>query len=485
MKCPKCQTENPVDNKHCNECGTTIPESPKAPSGQGSQIGEKAMVTGEVVGGDKMEIKTFGGDAHVHHHKNIDETKSVSSCIVCGRNVEKTKSYTCKECGEPVCEDHFKQQEKACNSCAEKRQKSNEQVYGSALDEVYADSVVEPEERAKLEGLARRLKIKPERARMMEKQVERKRFDSGGISSLDKRKLQNAEKALTNQNDTDTACEELGSLYERHVSGGVQSVLDKDIQKIRRLYLIAMVDKDPDLAERKIADYTYDDRDVLLNEIDLSCLKGEIDDAEKQCREFRIKFPDDPNIDPKIADVLLERYRIEKKPYILEEFVEEFKRIYDDEIPDEGTRYKQFLFKYYQLLKDEPHDELQGDDIYSFFYHSRKKRLGAGDFNLYEGDKRHPCRPGHIIGREGDVAKSYFKQIKTVSRKHVRIDMQKGKWGVIKLPDAVNLTKIDGKEMNREEFNPLDNGEHWLTISTLCKVRISVGQQTEKRGESA
>jgi hypothetical protein len=49
----------------------------------------------------------------------------------------------------------------------------------------------------------------------------------------------------------------------------------------------------------------------------------------------------------------------------------------------------------------------------------------------------------------------------------------------------VNLTKIDGKEMTREEFNPLDNGEHWLTISTLCKIRISVGQQTEKRGESA
>ena len=483
MQCPKCSAEVTAPNKFCGECGTPMPKPKKGSTGK-VEIGEKAIVSGEVVGGDKTEIKTHGGDAHVHHHKTIDETKSVSSCIVCGRNVEKTKSYTCKECGEPVCEDHYQRQVKACDSCAENRQKSNQQIYNAELDEVYADSVVESEERAKLEVLARRLNIKPERARMLEEQVKRKGFDSGGISSLDKRKLRNAEKALTNQNDTDTACEELGSLYERHVSG-VQSVLDKDIQKIRRLYLIAMVDKDPDLAERKIADCKYDDRDVLLSKIDLSCLKGKIYDAENQCSEFRIKFPDDPNISPKIAEVLLERYRIEKKQYILEEFMEEFKRIYDDEIPDEGTRYKQFLFKYYQLLKDEPHDELQGDDIYSFFYHSRKKRLEAGDFNLYEGDKRHPCRPGDIIGREGDVAKSYFKQIKTVSRKHVRIDMQKGKWGVIKLPDAVNLTKIDGKEMTREEFNPLDNGEHWLTISTLCKIRISVGQQTEKRGESA
>ena len=144
-----------------------------------------------------------------------------------------------------------------------------------------------------------------------------------------------------------------------------------------------------------------------------------------------------------------------------------------------------FLFKYYQLLEDEPHDAPQGDDVYSFFYHSKKKRLEAGIFNLYEGDKRHPCRPGHIIGREGDVAKSYFKQIKTVSRKHVRIDMQKGKWGVIKLPGAVNLTEIDGKEMIPEVFNPLDNGEHCLRISTRCEIRICVGHQTEKRGESA
>jgi hypothetical protein len=44
-----------------------MPEPKKGSTGK-VEIGEKAIVSGEVVGGDKTEIKTHGGDAHVHHH---------------------------------------------------------------------------------------------------------------------------------------------------------------------------------------------------------------------------------------------------------------------------------------------------------------------------------------------------------------------------------------------------------------------------------
>ena len=86
-----------------------MPEPAKTSSGEGVHIGEKAQVLGDAIGGDKTEIKTHGGDAHVHHH--TDQTKEVLKCGACGKRRVVVGGVDCPQCSTWVCDECYHTEE--------------------------------------------------------------------------------------------------------------------------------------------------------------------------------------------------------------------------------------------------------------------------------------------------------------------------------------------------------------------------------------
>ncbi|GHB98778.1 FHA domain-containing protein [Cerasicoccus arenae] len=85
--------------------------------------------------------------------------------------------------------------------------------------------------------------------------------------------------------------------------------------------------------------------------------------------------------------------------------------------------------------------------------------------------KTYLANAGDVLGREGTVAKDVFYFIKTVSRIHVKISKQEGRW-FITVPKSVNnSTKLDGVEVVRDVPQKIV-GTRILKMSESCVVTL-------------
>lgn len=83
------------------------------------------------------------------------------------------------------------------------------------------------------------------------------------------------------------------------------------------------------------------------------------------------------------------------------------------------------------------------------------------------------ARHGDTIGRAGTVAPEFFSQVPTVSREHVFIKKNSGRW-YISVPEwVVNSTQLDGVEVKRNT-DLLIAGKHVLKMSSDCQVTLEV-----------
>jgi hypothetical protein len=83
------------------------------------------------------------------------------------------------------------------------------------------------------------------------------------------------------------------------------------------------------------------------------------------------------------------------------------------------------------------------------------------------------CREGDVLGREGSVALELLAVIKEVSRRHVELIRQDGKWGVKVLPNVPNITELDGQRMQPGVPRFL-SADHKLRMSTKCEVLLRI-----------
>lgn len=115
-KCVQCGMELPLRAKFCLGCGA--PQDGSAAKTTSISMGDKNVIAGDVVGkkiaGDNVQSKIMG---NAIYNTFQDETKKIISCHICGKHLTNDNAYSCPNCGEIVCEDHFNKELNRCNSC--------------------------------------------------------------------------------------------------------------------------------------------------------------------------------------------------------------------------------------------------------------------------------------------------------------------------------------------------------------------------------
>jgi pSer/pThr/pTyr-binding forkhead associated (FHA) protein len=76
---------------------------------------------------------------------------------------------------------------------------------------------------------------------------------------------------------------------------------------------------------------------------------------------------------------------------------------------------------------------------------------------------------GDMLGRSGNAAE-FFKDARTVSRSHARLDFHDGTWRIEDL-DSTNGTRINGRRIERGTAYPLKVGDV-LSLSLACEMKV-------------
>ena len=87
--------------------------------------------------------------------------------------------------------------------------------------------------------------------------------------------------------------------------------------------------------------------------------------------------------------------------------------------------------------------------------------------------KSYLAHSGDILGRDGTLAVDQFLGHAAVSRRHVEITMNAGRWFITVPTSVANSTRLDGIEVNRGQRYPL-LGKHILKLSASCIVSLEV-----------
>ncbi len=100
---------------------------------------------------------------------------------------------------------------------------------------------------------------------------------------------------------------------------------------------------------------------------------------------------------------------------------------------------------------------------------------------LVVGSTSYECKSGDVLGRNGTLANHVFAGIKTVSARHVAVELRAGQWHLINLPidpgkSQKNPTMLDGRSLSPGQAAPL-SGVHTLKMSSGCGVKLRVGLQ--------
>jgi hypothetical protein len=298
MQCPNGHAVKEAAAKFCLECGAELVEPPKAPAGEGVHIGEKAQVLGDAIGGDKTEIKTHGGAAHIHHH--TDQTKEVRECSVCGQEGLRIDFHKCPSCNEPACEKCYLVEKRRCGNCETQAQEK----YQERLKEAYSDGNVGRVERSELNRLADELRISKDQARELEAPL-RNRDGAGAskLSRMDKIAFNKARQFLE-EFKTKEVLEEMGSLYADHGHTN---------EAVRKVYLLALIEENPEelLAEtqRILDDEEVDDAMAYLCVFEVLMRQEDLRRAEKENQKAQARFRDDIRFKAQEAELMLESHR--------------------------------------------------------------------------------------------------------------------------------------------------------------------------------
>jgi hypothetical protein len=104
---------------------------------------------------------------------------------------------------------------------------------------------------------------------------------------------------------------------------------------------------------------------------------------------------------------------------------------------------------------------------------SRPAAIVDTKLEMVMGTQTFECRNGDILGKEGTLASQIFQGIGTVSRRHVLVTQEDGKWSLTVFAGVQNATQLDGQELRRAVPYAL-TGDHQLKLSYACEVSLRV-----------
>ena len=170
-ECPKCHAQWPLKAKFCAECGFNFNAA-----GGGSVIGDKNVIAGDV----HIDQSTTTNNT-VTNVINQDETKKVTQCAVCGRQMAIVDAHICPNCHATVCVDHFDYQRGVCTRCAAEDKASAADRYKAKYENVLRTGAVGIEERKMLDTLGADLRLDKSVALKLEEAV---RLNMGQVTTV-------------------------------------------------------------------------------------------------------------------------------------------------------------------------------------------------------------------------------------------------------------------------------------------------------------
>jgi pSer/pThr/pTyr-binding forkhead associated (FHA) protein len=80
-----------------------------------------------------------------------------------------------------------------------------------------------------------------------------------------------------------------------------------------------------------------------------------------------------------------------------------------------------------------------------------------------------PVGSGYILGRDGDTGE-FFKETKTVSRRHAKIFIRDGCWWIEDL-SSTNGTWVNGRRIETGTIYPITTGDT-VSLSMACEMKV-------------
>ena len=455
---PDCGHLISPGEKFCPECGTPMQLPPRPPSGVVAgtpiSIGEKAIVTGNVVGRD--EIKVMGNFTSVTH---TDETRKVKLCAVCGSNLEVVKGNDCPQCSKWVCHACFVVSLRACVSCQKAGQSRAETDYRALLVEVYQNKRVDEADRVMLLAEASRLDLSAEQVQKLEAPF--RIVEESALAGADLLRLTAAEQALYTEFKVDEAYPKLQALYEQY---------QRRDPRLWRAYLHCLVEYDPELAQQFLEGLDVDDALATGQRIELLARKHDFMAAGKLLAGAKRKFSENAEWAPLEVELLLEEYRQGRDKMFLEAARERLKNA-----PEREPAYHLAAACLAQLGGERDalrklHEQQPAGSELAYRVLRKRKWASLGPLWLVMGATEYRCKSGDVIGRQGTLAMDQMNGIGTLSRRHAQILVRGGRWNV-RILASTNTSTMDGKPLSQNQFHPLAI-EHRVRLSSQCEFEL-------------
>ena len=269
-KCINCGLELPLNMKFCGECGTK--QDGSAPKSSGFSMGDKNVIAGDVIG--SKEETHISGNATII--KNEDQTKQVKKCHICGSFVSILDGYNCPECGEFTCEVCFDLSKRICKTCEKNKLQNNEEKFIKELKEFLKDGIIDANERREIESLKVKYGISTEKANALEQELKPK-TEKINFSTIEKLKLNEATEIFYEQGIAKKAYELLEPIYKAHPYS----------EEVLNIYLPVLIKTDIKEAKKIISESNIDILSMYMAEIEIAIIEKDLDLAERKLKQAK------------------------------------------------------------------------------------------------------------------------------------------------------------------------------------------------------
>ena len=269
-KCVSCGAELSLKMKFCLECGTN--QDGSTPKSSGFSMGDKNVIAGDVIG--SKEETHISGNATII--KNEDQTKQVKKCHICGSFIPVVDGYDCPECGEFTCEDCFDSKYRVCNSCVSLALKKNEEKFIEALKEFLKDGIIDANERKEIESLKVKYGISTEKANALEQELKPK-TEKINFSTIEKLNLNEATEVFYEQGIAKKSYELLEPIYKAHPYS----------EEVLNIYLPVLIKTDIEEAKKIISKSNIDILSMYMAEIEIAIIEKDLDLAERKLKQAK------------------------------------------------------------------------------------------------------------------------------------------------------------------------------------------------------
>ena len=306
-RCPQCGIEVEVGAKFCAECGTPVPQTKECPKchaqlkptakfcaecgysfaglastgggASGVQMGSKNLISGDVVG-HQESFKVCGNATIV---KNIDESRQMVQCHVCGRNMTIDESFDCPICHEKTCPNCYDRAKGSCTKCHESKVKENETAYKESVVRLCVNGTIGLAERRELIALQKKLGVSTARAMELEKVARgNARGADAGLTTFEEFSIEKALFELYGKGDAKAAVEIVQPIYDAHPLE----------EKVVSLYAAALGAYDSDKAKAIISGIQADMLGIYLTTIDIALRSDDMAHAEARLLAAESMWPE-------------------------------------------------------------------------------------------------------------------------------------------------------------------------------------------------